>query len=277
MGGVTERSPLPALFSLADRVAIVTGGNGRLGTEYVKTFARAGAKVAVFDVAKALNPELAALAKDLPIRLWTLDITKKEEIERAVADIEREWGTPSVLVNNAALDAPPGARPEENRSFEEYSLESWKATIDVNLTGTFLCAQVVGARMAKRGKGSIINIASTYGLVSPNQNIYAYRATQGTPFVKPASYSASKSAILNFTRYLATYWAKQGVRVNTLSPGGVFNNQDAEFLKGYEALVPIGRMAKKDELNGAMLFLASDASSYMTGANLVVDGGWTAW
>lgn len=277
MGGVAGDGFVSNPFSLANAVAVVTGGNGQLGTEYVKTFARAGARVAVFDATAPLNPELNQLSRELPIRLWTVDITKKEQIEKAVAEIEKAWGTPTVLVNNAALDAPPGARPEENRSFEEYSLGSWQATLDVNLTGTFLCAQVVGGRMAKQGKGSIINIASTYGLVSPNQNIYAYRAAKGAPFVKPVSYSASKSAILNFTRYLATYWAKKGVRVNTLSPGGVFNNQDAEFLKGYEALVPMGRMAKKDELNGAVLFLASDASSYMTGANLVVDGGWTAW
>jgi len=265
------------LFNIRDRVAVVTGGNGELGTEYVKTFAEAGAKVAIFDVGRELNPALTSLATKFPVKLFTVDITKKKEIEQALHDIEALWGTPSILVNNAALDSPPGANPEENTSFETYSLRSWQAVLDVNLTGVFLSSQVVGSAMAKKRKGSIINISSTYGNVSPNQNIYAYRAKKGTPFVKPAAYSATKSAILNFTRYLATYWAKQGVRVNTLSPGGVFNNQDAEFVKNYEALTPLGRMARKDEMNGAILFLASDASSYMTGANLIVDGGWTAW
>lgn len=265
------------LFNVRDKIAIITGGNGQLGTEYAKTLARAGAKVAVFDVGTSLNPELAALSKECTVRLWTVDITKKEQIEKAVAEIEEEWETPTVLINNAALDAPPGAKPEENRSFEDYSLRSWQAAVDVNLTGTFLCSQVVGARMAEKGNGSIINISSTYGVVSPNQNIYAYRAEKGTPFVKPVSYSATKSAILNFTRYLSTYWAKKGVRVNTLVPGGVFNNQDETFVKNYTALTPMGRMARRDEYNGAVLFLASDASSYMTGAMLMVDGGWTAW
>ncbi len=265
------------LFDLKDRVAIVTGGNGQLGTEYVKTLIQAGARVAIFDVATKLNDQLQELSKKSPIELFTVNITKKEELEKALSEIEKKWDTPSVLINNAALDSPPGANPDENKSFEDYSLKSWQSVVDVNLTGTFLCCQVIGAKMAEAGRGSVINISSTYGVVSPNQNIYAYRAKTGKPFVKPVGYSASKSAILNLTRYLATYWAKKGVRVNTLVPGGVFNNQDEQFLKNYSELTPLGRMAKKDEYNGAILFLASDASSYMTGSTLVVDGGWTAW
>lgn len=264
-------------FDVAGRVAIVTGGNGKLGTEYVKTLALNGAKVAVFDIAEKINQELELLSKESAVKYFKVDITRKETLEKALAEIESSWDTPSILINNAALDAPPGFSPEENKSFEDYSLKSWQSVLDVNLTGMFLCCQVIGGRMAEKGRGSIINISSIYGVVSPNQGIYSYRAEQGAPFVKPAAYSATKSAVLNLTRYLATYWAKKGVRVNTFTPGGVFNGQDKEFLKNYTTLAPIGRMANPDEYNGAILFLASDASSYMTGSNLVIDGGWTAW
>jgi NAD(P)-dependent dehydrogenase (short-subunit alcohol dehydrogenase family) len=153
----------------------------------------------------------------------------------------------------------------------------WDKVLDVNLKGVFLCCQVVGGRMAEHRHGSIINISSIYGILSPDQRVYNYRAERGEPFYKPVAYSVSKSGILNLTRYLATYWADKNVRVNTLTLAGVFNNQDAEFLKNYCQRIPIGRMAKSDEYNGAVLFLASKASSYMTGANLVVDGGWSAW
>ena len=149
--------------------------------------------------------------------------------------------------------------------------------MDVNVTGLMLCCQVFGAAMAEAGRGSIVNVSSIYGLVSPDQRIYAYRAETGAPFVKPVAYSASKSALLNLSRYLATYWAPRGVRVNTLTLAGVANNQDPRFLEGYCARIPVGRMARPDEYNGAVVFLCSDASAYMTGANLVMDGGWTAW
>jgi NAD(P)-dependent dehydrogenase (short-subunit alcohol dehydrogenase family) len=149
--------------------------------------------------------------------------------------------------------------------------------MEVNVKGVFLCCQVIGGRMAEAGRGSIINIASTYGLVSPDQRIYEYRRTAETTFFKPVAYAVSKSALFNMTRYLATYWAEKNVRVNTLTFAGVFNNQDERFLEGYCARVPLGRMAREDEYNGAVIFLLSAASSYMTGSNLVMDGGWTAW
>jgi NAD(P)-dependent dehydrogenase (short-subunit alcohol dehydrogenase family) len=147
----------------------------------------------------------------------------------------------------------------------------------VNVKGIVLCCQVIGGQMAIEGRGSIINICSIYGIVSPDQRIYEYRRKTGLPFYKPVAYSVSKSALLNLSRYLATYWAEKNIRVNTLTFAGVFNNQDKEFLKGYCTHVPLGRMAREDEYNGAVQFLLSDASSYMTGSNLVIDGGWTAW
>ncbi|MCG2686751.1 SDR family oxidoreductase [Candidatus Parcubacteria bacterium] len=270
-------SNLDNIFNLNGKIAVITGGNGQLGTEYVKTLAEAGVKVAIFDVTKKINETLNGLADKYPVKFFDVDISNKENVVDALEKIEDDWGVPDILINNAALDSPPGANPIENKSFEDYSIESWESVLKVNLTGIFITCQVIGGAMAKSGRGSIINISSTYGVVSPNQNIYKYRAEQGTPFVKPASYSATKSAIMNFTRYLATYWAKQGVRVNTLVPSGVYNYQDDNFLKNYCDLVPMGRMAKASEYNGAILFLSSDASSYMTGATLIIDGGWTAW
>src|SRR5262249_33914288 len=175
------------------------------------------------------------------------------------------------------LDSPPDAPPEEVGPFETYPEGSFDRIMDVNVKGTLLCCQVIGAEMAKARRGSIVNISSVYGLLSPQQDLYEFRRREGETFVKPVAYSVSKSAVLNLTRYLATYWAHQGVRVNTLTLAGVFNDQPREFLDVYERRVPLGRMARADECVGAVVFLASDASSYMTGANLVVDGGWSAW
>jgi NAD(P)-dependent dehydrogenase (short-subunit alcohol dehydrogenase family) len=249
------------LFDLSGRVAVVTGGLGQLGSEYVRGLEGRGMKVAVWDV-----------AADEPV-----DVTDRGSIEAALERLVDEHGVPHLLVNNAAIDAPPDAPAEEVGPFETYPEASFDRVMDVNVKGTLLCCQVVGGAMAREGRGSIVNISSIYGLLSPQQDVYEFRRRGGDAFTKPVAYSVSKSAVLNLTRYLATYWAKSGVRVNTLTLAGVFNEQPTEFLEAYTARVPLGRMAQASEALGAIVFLASDASSYMTGANLVVDGGWSAW
>jgi NAD(P)-dependent dehydrogenase (short-subunit alcohol dehydrogenase family) len=250
------------LFSLEDRVAVVTGGAGRLGREIVRGLEEQGARVAVFDV---------------EAERFAVDVTDRAAIEHAVADVAQEWDTPHVLVNAAAVDSPPDAPPDEVGPVEAYPEQSFDEVMDVNVKGTFLCCQIIGARMAEAGRGSIVNISSIYGMLSPVQELYDFRRRKGETFFKPVAYSVSKSALYNLTRYLATYWAKQGVRVNTLTLAGVWDEQPQEFVDAYTARMPLGRMADVKEVVGPVVFLASDASSYMTGANMVVDGGWSAW
>jgi NAD(P)-dependent dehydrogenase (short-subunit alcohol dehydrogenase family) len=261
------------LFSLDGRTAVVTGGLGQLGQQFAAALLDSGARVAVLDT----RPGPPGTDRCLYLEA---DVTDRASLERAASRVESTFGPAHILVNNAALDSPPDAPASANGPFEQFPVEIWRRTIDVNVTGVFLCCQVFGGRMAAAGRGSIVNVASIYGLISPDQRIYEYRrreGSEGVPFYKPAAYATSKSALLNLSRYLATYWAPRGVRVNTVTFAGVFNNQDPEFLAEYTRRVPLGRMARADEYNGAILFLASDASSYMTGANLVLDGGYTAW
>lgn len=257
------------LFDLSERVAVVTGGMGQLGSVYAAGLAERGMRVAVFDIATGEAPE--------GVRAFTVDVTDRGSIERAAREVEGEWGVPHLLVNNAGLDSPPDAPAEEVGPFESYPEASFDAVMDVNVKGAFLCCQAIGGAMAREGRGSIVNVSSVYGLLSPVQDLYSFRRERGETFVKPVAYSVSKSAILNLTRYLATYWAQAGVRVNTLTLAGVENDQPAEFLEAYAARVPMGRMLEAREALGAVVFLASDASSYVTGANVVVDGGWSAW
>jgi NAD(P)-dependent dehydrogenase (short-subunit alcohol dehydrogenase family) len=259
-----------SLFDLSGRVAVVTGGLGQLGRAYTAGLAERGMRVAVFDVA-------AEPGGDSDIRQYRVDVTDRDSLEEATDAVVAEWGVPHLLLNNAALDSPPDAPPEEVGPFETYPESSFDQVMDVNVKGVLLCCQTVGARMASEGRGSIVNVSSIYGILSPQQDLYEFRRGGGEPFFKPVAYSVSKSAVLNLTRYLATYWARAGVRVNTLTLGGIFNDQPQEFLDAYGARVPLGRMAQADEALGAVVFLASDASSYVTGANLVVDGGWSAW
>jgi NAD(P)-dependent dehydrogenase (short-subunit alcohol dehydrogenase family) len=250
------------LFSLEGRVAVVTGGAGQLGGEIVGGLEARGMKVAVFD-----------LAADR----YRVDVTDRGAVEAATDDVVSDLGVPHVLVNAAALDSPPNAPAEEAGPVETYPESSFDAVMDVNVKGTFFTCQAIGARMASEGRGSIVNVSSVYGMLSPVQDLYEFRRRGGDEFFKPVAYSVSKSALYNLTRYLATYWAKSGVRVNTLTLAGVANDQPQEFVEAYSARMPVGRMADVGEVVGPVVFLASDASSYVTGANLVADGGWSAW
>ena len=254
------------LFSLDGKVAVVTGGAGQVGGEIARGLAACGAKVAIFDIAKAAEGD--------GVSSFVADVTDRGALERATAELS---DVPHVLVNAAALDSPPDAPAEEVGPFEDYPSESFDEVMQVNVKGTLFACQVIGARMAEAGRGSIVNVSSIYGMLSPVQELYDFRRRGGEEFFKPVAYSVSKSALYNLTRYLATYWAKSGVRVNTLTLAGVWNEQPEEFVEAYTARIPIGRMADAQEVVGPVTFLASDASSYVTGANLVVDGGWSAW
>ena len=265
------------LFSLKNKTAVVTGALGLIGKEHCKALSEAGANVVVADIDGLKCSEFAKTLSTESIGL-SLDVTKKDSIQNLRNNVLKRFGHIDVLVNNAAINdkfEDPKAETEQSK-FENYPLELWQRSIDVNLTGVFLCSQIIGTEMAKQKSGSIINIASTYGITAPDQSLYINKdGTQS--FYKPPAYSATKGAVIMFTKYLAAYWGKDGVRVNTLTPGGVEYNQDEFFIGKYSSKTPLGRMAKPSDYKGALIFLASDASSYMTGANLIVDGGWTCW
>lgn len=265
------------LFSLENKVAVVTGAVGLIGKEHCRALTEAGAKVLVCDLNK---DQVIGFANELGENAegFKLDVTSKESINSLKNHLLQNYGCIDILVNNAAINdmfENPAAAMEQSM-FENYPLEMWSKSLEVNVTGTFLCSQILGSEMAKKGKGSIINVASTYGITAPNQSLYKNEKGEQT-FYKSAAYPATKGAIISFTRFLAAYWGDKGVRVNTLSPGGVENNQQQFFIENYSNQTPLGRMAKAGDYKGAVVFLASDASSYMTGANLVVDGGWTIW
>ncbi|SEH30079.1 SDR family oxidoreductase [Magnetospirillum fulvum] len=268
------------VFQIANRVVAVTGGLGQLGHQFAAELHRRGAKVAVLDIdmsAERIAARYSGAANEDGWMFVETDVTSKDSLRAALAAIEAKWETPFGLVNNAALDSPPSAPASETGPFEDYPEASWDKVMEVNAKGVFLACQVFGGAMAAAGRGSIANIGSIYGVVSPDQSIYEFRRRNGETFYKPVAYSASKSALYNLTRYLATYWGPKRVRVNILTFAGVFNNQPTEFLEGYHRKVPMGRMARADEFNGAVVFLMSDASSYMTGAEMTLDGGFTAW
>jgi len=263
-GGVSD-----PLFDLEGRVAVVTGGAGQLGRVFVEGLAARGMRVASFDVASGRAPEGASE--------YEVDITDRAALASALEAVVGKLGVPHLLVNNAGLDSPPDAPAAEVGPFEDVPEAAFDFVMDVNVKGALLCCQTVGAAMARAGRGSIVNISSVYGMLSPVQDLYEFRRARGETYVKPVAYSVSKGALLNLTRYLATYWAKDGVRVNTLTFAGVWNDQDRDFLEAFATRSPMGRMLDEHEALGALVFLASDASSYVTGSNLVVDGGWSAW
>jgi 2-deoxy-D-gluconate 3-dehydrogenase len=274
--------PLPAMFDLSDRVAILTGGAGLLGQQYSRVLASAGAKVLIADldgdraaeVAEATMRETGGESIGLPV-----NVTVRGDVDRMVATVRERWGRIDILVNNAAIDPKFDAAVAEQqaKTFEDYPQPLWDKSLEVNLTGAFLCSQAVGRVMIAARRGIVVNISSTYGIVAPDQRLYQRDGEEQQLLFKPAAYAVTKAGIAQLTRYLATYWAPYNIRVNTLSPHGVFNAQDEQFVRRYAERSPMGRMARPDEMNGPLLFLVSDASSYMTGANLIVDGGWTAW
>jgi len=268
-------------FDVSGRAIIVTGGAGLLGREYGRALAAAGASVVLADLDEA---GVAATAADLRGAPGTVmgvgvDVTDEASVAHLVRTTLDAFGRIDGLVNNAALNPAVSRSPaaEFEMPFEQYSLDLWNRTLAVNLTGMFLCARAAAPAMLAQRRGVVVNISSTYGLVGPDQRLYEPDTPGARRGYKPVAYSVTKSGVLGFTRYLAAYWAGTGIRVNTLTPGGVRHDQPDEFIRRYSARTVLGRMADCQEYSGALLFLLSDASSYMTGSNLVLDGGWTAW
>ena len=277
------------LFSLKNKTAIVTGACGLIGREHCRALAEAGANVVVADINEdvcvefakslsAVSPLTSGEGSGVSTHLGlALNVTDKSSLEAGRDKILARYGSIDILINNAAINDmfENPAMAATQSMFEHYPLDMWLKSLDVNVTGVFLCSQVFGTVMAQQGKGSIINVASTYGIVGPDQSIYQNENGEQT-FYKSPAYPATKGAVVNFTRFLAAYWGEKGVRVNTLSPGGVENSQDEFFVQNYSKKTALKRMAVPTDYKGAVVFLSSDASAYMTGANLIVDGGWTA-
>ncbi len=265
-------------FSLDDQVAVVTGAGGKLGPVWIDALLEAGARVAALDLPgaapSALFQDVAGRAGDA-LQRFDCDVTDRASITAAASAVTQAMGEPTVLVNNAGIDQPPDS-PTGRHHLHDMPVDAFRRMIDVNLVGTFQVIQVFGARMAAAGGGSIINIGSLYASVSPDPHFYDHLAGNA-PFIKSPAYGASKAAVVNLSKFFATHWAGKGVRVNTLSPGGVLAGQDEEFKRKYGARVPLARMASADDLKGPLVFLASKASSYVTGHELRVDGGFTAW
>ncbi|MFA6475012.1 MAG: SDR family oxidoreductase [Patescibacteria group bacterium] len=244
------------IFSLVGKVAVVTGAKGKLGRVWVETLKQAGAKVAELDLPEA-------------------DVTNKASLEVARQMIEADLGVVDILINNAGIDQPPN-QPTKTFLLEDFSGDIFKQVLDVNVVGAFYCMQVFGKSMVQQQHGSIINIGSLYASVSPDARFYDHLKND-PPFLKPPVYGASKAALVQLTKYFATHWGDYNVRVNTLSPGGIEGGQDSEFKRKFNERVPLGRMGSTTDLVGPLLFLASDASGYMTGQELIIDGGFTAW
>ena len=267
-----------SLFTLAGKVAVVTGGCGILGRHFCSALAAYGASVVVSDLDQDACDGLAARLGErfgVPCLGLACDVTDAAAVDRLAADTEARFGHIDVLLNNAA-----GKTRDLDRFFlpvESYPEASWREVMAVNVDGLFLVARTIGGRMAERGRGSIVQTASIYGVLAPDQRIYEGSSYLGRPINTPAVYSTSKAAVIGLTRHLATYWGDRGVRVNSLTPGGIDSGQNELFKQRYSNRVPLGRMAEAGELIGAVIWLASDASSYVTGQNIIVDGGLSAW
>lgn len=258
-------------FQLDGKVVVLTGAAGIIGTEIVREFLEAGARVFALDRdADLLGGKLGASHETL--LTCVADVSSRPSLENALTVLQKGWGLPHVVINNAATKSENFFEP-----FESFPVADWNEVMSVNLTGAMLSAQVFGGPMAARGGGSIINTLSIYGIVAPDQRIYEGSQYMGRAINTPAIYSASKAGLWGLTKYLASYWGHRGVRVNAVTPGGVFSGQNDTFVENYSYRTPLGRMATADDMANAMRYLASDASKYVTGHNLVVDGGWTAW
>ena len=278
---MSAASARASVFDLAGRVILITGGAGLLGAEHAAAIAEAGGIPVIADVRGADAERAARAVQELyggAASALELDVTSRASCEAGLARVLSRHGRLDGLVNNAALNPKVEGAGLAATRFENYSLELWNRELSVGLSGAFLCAQVFGAYMAAHGGGVIVNIASDLGLIAPDQRIYRQSglAPHEQP-VKPVTYSVVKGGLVMLTKYLATYWADAGVRVNALVPGGVYAGQPDDFVERLTQLIPMGRMARKDEYRAALVFLCSDASSYMTGSNLVIDGGRTCW
>ena len=265
-------------FRLDGKVVVLTGGAGLLGGPHTRALSRAGANVVVADIDVQRADRVAASVEGAEALPVATDVSDPESVRHLLHLTLETFGRVDGLVNNAALDPKfdPDHEGDHSDSFEAYPLEAWNQSLAVNVTGPFLCAQALAPKMLETGGGVIVNIGSIYGVTGPDQRIYGYDEA-GQRRYKPVAYTVTKSAMFGLTRYLATYYAGAPIRVNTLVLGGVENHHSEDFLLHYSARTPMGRMADREEYSGALVFLLSDASSYMTGATLAVDGGWTAW
>lgn len=264
------------LFSLEGQTVVLTGAAGRLGYRFAHVLCESGANIILVDKDAKKNAKLKLeLSKkyNTTQEIFDIDITNESSVSQMVKTIIKKHKKIDVLINNAHF--VPRDHPKRDSPFEEYPLELWDETINTNLRGLFLCSKEIGRKMVKQNHGVIINISSIYGIIGADQRIYGKSRLNS-----PAFYAATKGAMVNLTKYLAAYWHGKNIRVNTLTLGGVFDEQlhkDKKFVENYSQKTMLGRMSRKEDYDGALLFLASSASSYVTGTNLIVDGGWTAW
>jgi NAD(P)-dependent dehydrogenase (short-subunit alcohol dehydrogenase family) len=273
---------LETMFDLTGRVAVITGGTGLLGQQHAEAIAFAGGIPVLADISvEGIDPQSESFGKRFGQKACVVqaDITNLESVKALKAEVLKRFGRVDILINNAANNPKMEKTVDvEFSRLENFPLSQWSADISVGLTGAFLCAQVIGSEMAKYKQGVIVNVASDLAVIAPDQRLYRKTGLPGDQQpVKPITYSVVKTGLIGLTRYLATYWADTGVRVNAISPGGVYNNQPEEFIQRLVNLIPLGRMANANEYQAAIIFLCSDASSYMTGTNLVIDGGRSCW